>query len=141
MPKNPIESCLDQYLETENTDDFGKLLLALIPMTRSIVNRYGSMSHHYEDLMQEVFLTLWKHQSDINKLKLIRMRANSSNKDGFKISTYFFYIIRKYCSLSIDKLGIIYNDGFSHDNFFWYESWMGNIMIDEGKKKFKEEIE
>ncbi len=137
MYKDTINISLNKYLETESTEDFGKLLTALIPMIKNIAGRWGTMNRHYDDLIQEILLTLWKHQSNVNRLKLMRMRANSQNGDGFKISTYFFFVIRKYCSISADKLECIYRTSFPYNPFSAHEHWMGNLEIDEGKVKFE----
>ncbi|MFC2166889.1 hypothetical protein ACFLQZ_02880 [Acidobacteriota bacterium] len=141
MYKNTIDISLDQYLKTGSKEDYEKLLLTLIPMTRNIAGRYSGMNRHFDDLIQEILLALWKNQRDVNKLKLMRMRANSPNGNGFKISTYYFFIIRAYCAKCADKLTSAYSNGFPYNNFVTHEPWMGNLSVDEGEQKFKRESE
>ena len=137
MYKDTINISLNKYIETENTDDFGKLLTALIPMIKNIAGRWGTMNRHYDDLIQEILLALWKNQRSVNRLKLMRMRANSPNGDGFKVSTYFFFIIRSYCSRCTDKLMNVYRADLPFNNFGEIDTWAGNITSDEGTKKFE----
>ncbi len=135
--KADIKSALEKYCETENMDDFGNLLMTLEPMIKVILRKWWELSMYHEDMTQEIFRILIKKHSDINKCKLLKLRANSCNGDKFSLSAYYYFHIRGLTS----RVGIRIGDLFCHEtsySFFWHaEEWVGNMKYDEGTKDFE----
>ena len=135
--KKKINSSFSKYCDTEDPDDYGKFLTALEPMIRGIAKKWYTLERHREDVIQEMFLTLWHHQSDINRMKLLRLKFNN-NGNGFCISTHFHFIIRGYMGKIGPRLDRIFEDDLNYLCWFMmHEEWMGNIDIDEGTKMFE----
>lgn len=135
--QSKINLAFNEYCRTEDPDDFAELLKTLEPMIRSLTRKWFTLDIHHADIVQEVFLVMWKKQSSINKLKLMRLKANSNNGGGFKISTYFYFVIRGYLGKIAPRINKIYNNDFDFTSWWYCETWMGNLELDEGTVNFE----
>jgi len=132
--KTQIKNLVDKYIETEDTEVFGELLLALKPMVWTIVRKWHSLHSHHHDMVQEILMTLWKKQSSVNRLKLARMKRNK-NGDRYCLSVYFYSVIRSYVAIASERLSRIYEKDIPYRVWFYTEPWMGNLEIDEGTQR------
>ncbi len=135
--KEKIKSALEKYCETEKADDFGELLMALEPMIKVLLRKWWKYSMYHEDMIQEIFRILIKKHSEINRCKLLKLKANSYNGDGFDLSAHYYNHIRGLMSnVSIKIDTIFFRD--SSAEFWWQaESWVGNMTLDESGVKFE----
>jgi len=133
--KIKIKTLCDKYLETENPDDFGKLLMALEPMVRTIVNRWNTLQRHHEDMVQEILMTIWRKQSNVNKLKLTRMKRDQ-NGDRIHMATYFYFVTRGYCGKVAPRMEKLYSSVNSYRSWFMInEDWVGYVEDVERYRK------
>ena len=123
--------------ETESTEDFGELLMALEPMIWIIVRKYHSLSHHSRDMVQEVMVALWKNQSNVNRLKLVRMKRNKYG-NRHCMATYFYFVVRAYMSKVGERFNRVFEKDTSYRVWFMAEKWMGFVPDVEAYKKFDE---
>jgi len=134
--KEKIKSAFDQYLKTEDPDDFGEFLMALEPLIKTVVKRYHWLERWWEDMTADVMLILWKKHSNINHLKLLRMKLNGN---GFDITHAFYAVIHGQMSSIIARFDNI----FMGDNRFgaWgfpAEDWISSVSEVEGFGKYDE---
>lgn len=134
--KQRIKNALDKYLETEDSKDYGELLMALSPMVWMFVKKYHTLSHHHYDMHQEILMALWKHQSSVNKLKLKRMMKNEFG-ERYCISNYFWLVIRGYVGIASERFARIFERDIPYRIWFYMEEWMGNLEIDEDTQSFE----
>jgi len=134
--KAKIKNLLDKYCETENPNDFGELVIALEPMVQKIVKKWSKHQRHHEDMIQEILLTLWKKQGNVNKLKLVRMKKN---QDGERIcvTIYFYFVIRGYLGKVAPRIDSIFSNVKTYSTWFLFDPWMGNLEFDQGTKMFE----
>ncbi len=135
--KKKIKSALEKYCATEKSDDFGELLIELKPLIEVILRKWEKYSLYHEDMLQEIFRILVKKHSEINKCKLLKLRSNSYNGDGFDLSAHFYNHIRGL----MDGVSTRIENLFFRDTsaeFWWHaESWIGNMTLDESGVKFE----
>ncbi len=95
--KEKIKNALDKYLETESPNDFGEFLMALQPIILTIAKRYNSFGYRQNGMPREIMLKLWENQSDVNMLKLLRMKRD---KNGVRVcvSGYFCCVIKVHAA-------------------------------------------
>ena len=135
--KLKIQNCCDKYIETNDPDDFGELLMALEPMVRKIVKRWWSLRNYHDDMVQEILMTIWKKFNSINRLKLIRMKTDQSG-DRICLANYYYFVIRGYLKNVGSRFEHIFADGRSYTAWFMMEEWMGHVEDVEGYKKHDE---
>ena len=134
--KTQIKNLVDKYIETEDTEVFGELLMALVPMIWSIVRRWDSLRRHHEDMHQEILMTLWKNQHSVNRLKSVR-KGRTKNGDHYCMSTYFYFVIRGYMTIASERLTRIFEKDIPYRVWFYTEEWMGNLEIDEDTQSYE----
>lgn len=135
--KKKINSAFNQYCDTEDPNDFGELLEALEPMIHKIARKWFNLDRHKEDVIQEIFLTLWRHQSDINKMKLLKMRLNNNgNRNGYCVSNYFYFTIRGYMGKVGPRFDNIYGDMSSYMIWYMTEKWISHFADVEGYGRY-----
>ena len=135
--KADIKSALEKYCETEKSDDFGELLMTLKPMIKVILRKWWKYSMYHEDMIQEVFRILIKKHSDINKCKLLKLKANSSNGDNWNLLVHYYGHINGLVGRVAIRIGNLFCRETSY-TFFWHaESWVGDMKYDERAEDFE----
>lgn len=91
--KEQINSLFRQYVETKDDKIFEKLIVACGRMIAVILSQCKALSEHFEDIKQDVRLTMWAE---------LRKNPNLSNHLSRPYS--FLYLkIRRYINLQLEK--------------------------------------